>query len=101
MQCSALSKEPTLAGKVWDPSNELYTARLAEYYSANAAQAPWCMLVPTSAEDVSTAVKIFTEYQCPFGMRSGAHSAFKGSNGIEDGVTVDFGWLLLHEFDEG
>lgn len=90
-QCTALTKEPSLKGKVWDPENALYTARLAEYYSANAAQAPWCMVVPTSAEDVSKVVKIFNEHQCPFGMRSGAHSAWQGSNGIKDGVTVDFG----------
>lgn len=34
-------------------------------------------------------------------MRSGAHSAFEGSNGIEDGVTVDFGEMTLslsHEY---
>ncbi|KAH7362471.1 FAD binding domain-containing protein [Plectosphaerella cucumerina] len=97
--CTALSKEPSLAGKVWTPDNELYTHRLSQYYSANAAQAPWCMVVPGSTEEVSTIVKIFNKYQCPFGMRSGAHSAFKGSNGIEDGVTVDFGYMNATVYD--
>lgn len=48
------------------------------------------MVLPESTEDVSTIVKIFGKHQCPFGMRSGSHTAFKGGNGIEDGVTVDF-----------
>jgi FAD/FMN-containing dehydrogenase len=48
------------------------------------------MVLPESAEDVSTIVKLFNKYQCPFGMRSGSHTAFKGGNAIEDGVTVDF-----------
>ncbi len=49
------------------------------------------MVFPESAEDVSDVVKALTASSCPFGMRSGAHSAFQGSNGIKDGVTVDFG----------
>lgn len=69
--------------------------RLTQYYSANAAQAPWCMVFPESPEDVSEIVKSLTANSCPFGMRSGAHSAFQGSNGIKDGVTVDFGKILV------
>lgn len=83
-----------MQGKIFTKADDFYEDRLESYYSANAALAPWCMVLPTSTEDVSKISKILTEKQCPFGMRSGAHSAFKGSNGIDDGVTVDFGKLL-------
>ena len=47
--------------------------------------------MPQSTEDVQATVKILTKNQCPFGIKAGAHSAWKGSNGIAEGVTVDFG----------
>lgn len=84
-----------LENKVWTPDQDRYDVRLTQYYSANAALAPWCMVFPESTEDVSKIAKVLTEKSCPFGMRSGAHSAFKGSNGIQDGVTVDFGNYAL------
>ncbi|EEY20547.1 conserved hypothetical protein [Verticillium alfalfae VaMs.102] len=99
-QCTALSKTEGLEGKVWSPDEQRYDERLTQYYSANAAQAPWCMVFPESAEDVSKIVKVFNQHQCPFGMRSGAHSAFKGANGIKDGVTVDFGNLSSTTYDK-
>lgn len=94
-QCNALSKTAGLEGKIWTPDQQRYDTRLTQYYSANAAQAPWCMVFPESAEDVSAVVKTLGENSCPFGMRSGAHSAFQGANGIKDGVTVDFGKIIL------
>ncbi|KAI1848749.1 hypothetical protein JX265_005625 [Neoarthrinium moseri] len=91
--CSALAQEAILAGKVIFPQDSAYDARLAAYYSANSALPPWCMVLPTSTDDVSKIAGIITANQCPFGMRSGAHSAFNGSNGVQDGITVDFGYL--------
>lgn len=49
------------------------------------------MVLPENTLDVSRIAKLVSEHQCPFGIRSGAHSAFKGSNGAKDGITVDFG----------
>ncbi|KAK9415978.1 hypothetical protein SUNI508_09938 [Seiridium unicorne] len=98
--CSALAREAILDGKVFFPENSTYDARLAAYYSANAALSPWCMVLPTSTDDVSKIAEVFTTYQCPFGMRSGAHSAFNGSNGVEHGITVDFGYLNATTYDE-
>lgn len=75
---------------MYSPEDSRYEDRLDTYYSANSKLSPWCMVLPESSEDVSTIVKLFNKYQCPFGMRSGSHTAFKGGNAIEDGVTVDF-----------
>jgi FAD/FMN-containing dehydrogenase len=80
---------------VFGPDDVTYTNRLATYYSANAALPPWCMVLPTSTEDVSEVAKVLHEFKCPFGMRSGAHSAFTGSNGVDDGITVDFSKSLI------
>jgi FAD/FMN-containing dehydrogenase len=52
------------------------------------------MVMPTSTEDVQKIAKVFSENECTFGMRSGAHSAWAGSNGVKEGVTVDFCKLL-------
>lgn len=76
------------------PNTEAYDTRLQSYYSSNAAQAAWCMILPHNTQDVSRIAKIISKHQCPFGIRSGAHSAFKGSNGVKDGITVDFGKQL-------
>lgn len=51
------------------------------------------MVLPESTSDVVKIAHVVTKHDCPFGMRGGAHSAFKGSNGIKDGVTIDFGKL--------
>ncbi|KAM0498367.1 hypothetical protein D7B24_002336 [Verticillium nonalfalfae] len=91
--CTALAKDKNLVGKVINPTNALYSQRLDTYYSANAAQEPWCMVLPLGTADVAATVKILTKNQCPFGMRSGAHSAWAGSNGIKDGVTIDFAYM--------
>ncbi|KAK2035093.1 FAD binding domain-containing protein [Colletotrichum zoysiae] len=91
--CSALAKETDLGGKVFSKKDSFYNKRLAAYYSANAAQAPWCMVLPETTSDVSNIAQVLERNHCPFGIRSGAHSAFKGSNGIKKGVTVDFGYM--------
>ncbi|KAH7146916.1 FAD binding domain-containing protein [Dactylonectria estremocensis] len=67
---------------------------------SNSALAPWCMVLPESASDVSSIVKVLTKNDCPFGMRSGAHSAWAGANSIADGVTVDFGYMNTTTYDD-
>ncbi|KAF7502813.1 hypothetical protein GJ744_005026 [Endocarpon pusillum] len=91
--CSALAALPELQGKVYAPDTTNYNLRLKTYYSANAALAPWCMVLPESTEDVSSVARTIFQEECPFGIRSGAHSAFKGANGIKEGITIDFGYM--------
>ncbi|KAH8666189.1 hypothetical protein BGZ61DRAFT_400914 [Ilyonectria robusta] len=97
--CNALAAVPGLKGKVYVPDTKQYDARLKTYYSANAALEPWCMVMPESAKDVSSIAKVVSKEQCPFGIRSGAHSAWKGSNGIETGVTIDFSYMNTTTYD--
>jgi hypothetical protein len=51
------------------------------------------MVMPENVEDVSRIAKVISGKKCPFGIRSGAHSAWKGANSVQKGVTVDFGTL--------
>ncbi|KAF9876582.1 FAD binding domain-containing protein [Colletotrichum karsti] len=98
--CSALARDENLKGKVYGQDSAVYDARLKSYYSANAAQEAWCMVLPENTEDVSALAKIISKHECPFGIRSGAHSAWKGSNGVKTGVTVDFGYMNATTYDE-
>ncbi|CAG7563202.1 unnamed protein product [Fusarium equiseti] len=49
--------------------------------------------------DVSTTIALLAESKCPFGIRSGAHSAYRGANSVENSVTVDFGHMNHTVYD--
>lgn len=83
------------------PGTAKYTTRLGEYYSANAALAPSCMVLPTTTEEVSKIATLIHETKCQFGMRAGGHSAFAGSNSVAAGVTVDFGYMNKTTYTAG
>ncbi|KAJ4027861.1 hypothetical protein NW752_000107 [Fusarium irregulare] len=97
--CTRLDEVPQLTGKVYLPNTAAYEQRLDTYYSANTALSPWCMVMPNSTEDVSKIVKVLAANGCPFGIRSGAHSAYKGANSVEDGVTIDFSYMKRTVYD--
>uniref|UniRef100_A0A0D2Y8B1 FAD-binding PCMH-type domain-containing protein n=1 Tax=Fusarium oxysporum (strain Fo5176) TaxID=660025 RepID=A0A0D2Y8B1_FUSOF len=84
-KCDALTNIPQLKNKVYMPETTQYEQRLKTYYSANAALEPWCMVMPESTQDVSRVATVVSKHSCPFGSRSGAHSAFRGANGVKDG----------------
>ena len=61
------------------------------YWSVSAALDPWCVVQPSSAQDVSTIIRILGANDCAFGVCGGGHSSFAGSNSVKEGVTIDFG----------
>ncbi|KAH9894539.1 FAD binding domain-containing protein [Xylariomycetidae sp. FL2044] len=97
--CSALSYQPLLAGKVYHPDTPNYEERLSSYWSVSAALRPTCMVLPSTTEDVSVIVRELTRHECPFGIRSGGHGSFAGSNSVEDGVTIDFSHMNTTTYD--
>ncbi|KAG6999757.1 putative FAD-linked oxidoreductase [Fusarium oxysporum f. sp. conglutinans] len=97
--CDALANIPQLKNKVYMPETTRYEQRLKTYYSANAALEPGCMVMPESTQDVSRVAKVVSKRSCPFGIRSGAHSAFRGANGVKDGITIDFGHMNATVYD--
>lgn len=46
-------------------------------------------MLPVSAEDVSDAVKIITQHDCIFAVKSGGHAIFSGASNAENGITLD------------
>ena len=54
---------------------------------------PSCIFQPASADEVSRALKILIAGQCQFAIKSGGHMPILGANNIDDGITIDLGWL--------
>lgn len=77
--------------RVFLPNGAPYTERLETYWSVSAALEPWCMVMPATADEASLVIRVLTKNECPFGIRGGGHGADAYSNGIDAGVTIDFG----------
>ncbi|KAK7996415.1 hypothetical protein PG989_004455 [Apiospora arundinis] len=55
---------------------------------------PYCIFTPTTSEDVSDLIKIVTQFQVKFAVRSGGHSPNPGWNGVDGrGVLFDLAGL--------
>ncbi|KAM3480575.1 hypothetical protein MY8738_004880 [Beauveria namnaoensis] len=98
--CNDLAAQDSLRDKVFMPGSAVYDAQLKSYYSANAAQHAWCMVLPASTADVQAIARTINRRQCPFGIRAGGHSTWKGSNGVKNGVTVDLSHMNTTTYDE-
>ncbi|KAH8597092.1 hypothetical protein B0O99DRAFT_650999 [Bisporella sp. PMI_857] len=102
--CSILSL--VLPRKVAFPNDAKYTASLSSYYSAQGQLTkPACIVIPTSANDVSSAIKALAAFYATspscatFEIRSGGRAPFAGAVDIAGGVTIDLRnlntWCLL------
>ncbi|KAM0333066.1 hypothetical protein ACHAQA_001724, partial [Verticillium albo-atrum] len=92
--CSLLRAE--LSSKVITPGVDNATAIIEPYYAGQAQDmTPGCIVLATTSEDVSTAVRILSAgfrgspESCDFAIRSGGHSPGIGTNNIDGGVTLD------------
>ncbi|OBS23519.1 hypothetical protein FPOA_04069 [Fusarium poae] len=98
--CAALLEEAGLGDKVVTKGQTLWSNRIDSYWSVSAALEPDCMVLPTTAEDVSKIMKVITKNQCKFGIRGGGHGNFALSNSVDEGITVDFGYINGTTYDE-
>ncbi|KAL4947598.1 hypothetical protein BDW69DRAFT_178096 [Aspergillus filifer] len=100
--CAALSS--ALGDKVSFPNSAPYNASLNSYFSLqNTDLKPLCIVSPTSAEDVSTAITSITstssslspenQSECHIAIRSGGHASHGGASNIDHGVTLDLSGL--------
>ncbi|KAF2677867.1 FAD-binding domain-containing protein [Lentithecium fluviatile CBS 122367] len=94
VHCTALNYY--LPDKVATVADARYATSLLSYYSGQEQSVhPTCIVVPTSAQDVSTAVSILNVgFQanvpgCKFAVRGAGHTPHAGSANIEGGVTID------------
>ncbi|KAI1307069.1 FAD binding domain-containing protein [Xylaria venustula] len=88
--CTALSNQLP-DHQVYRPQTTSYLDRLKSYFSVSAALEPWCIVLPSTTEEVSNVIKTLTTHQCPFGIQSGGHGLFPGANSVQNGVTIDLG----------
>ncbi|KAL8836815.1 MAG: hypothetical protein Q9170_002776 [Blastenia crenularia] len=91
--CSNL--QAVLPGKVHYATDPSYNASLATYWSQQEQSlSPKCIVIPTSAQDVSAALRILSASgNCLFAIKSGGHMAQAGAANIQDGVTIDLSGL--------
>jgi len=99
-KCAALLSEAGLGDKVVTKNQTLWNDRLDSYWSVSAALEPDCMVLPSDAEDVSKIMKVITKNQCKFGIRGGGHGNFELSNSVNEGITIDFGYINGTAYDE-
>ncbi|KAF1941899.1 FAD-binding domain-containing protein [Clathrospora elynae] len=92
--CSALSSD---LPSILSPSSPQYTIRTASYWSRSAQLSPACIIQPRTTQDVSVVLATLrTHPACSdtqFAVRSGGHMSWAGANNIDNGVTIDLGYL--------
>ncbi|EMR66580.1 hypothetical protein MGN70_003062 [Eutypa lata] len=79
-----------LQGQLLLPQDPDYKARIESYWSNSSKLKPACILQPTSATEVSSAVSALAAAGQKFAVRSGGCN-FWPSNNIDGGVTIDLG----------
>lgn len=80
----------TLADRVWVQSDKDYNSEVNSYWStALQDPKPACVVLPRSADEVSSAVKVLNKYpDVQFAVKSGGHSPNERQSSIEDGVLI-------------
>ncbi|KAF3903865.1 hypothetical protein ABW20_dc0103725 [Dactylellina cionopaga] len=58
------------------------------YWSTTSVKTPICIFAPTSATDVSKALKLFSSNSCIFAIRSGGHLPNPGFSSTSNGILV-------------
>ncbi|KAF4121326.1 FAD/FMN-containing dehydrogenase [Geosmithia morbida] len=87
--CTKLAAEFEASSVLFAESTN-YTTQTLAYWDKRAVLEPKCIFLPTSAEDVATAVKTFASCGTQFAVRGGGHMNNPGSNSIEGGVLLAF-----------
>lgn len=79
-----------LQDRVWGQFEKDYTSEVNSYWSTSLRDVkPACVVLPQSAEEVSSAVKVLNKYpSVEFAVKSGGHSPNKRQSSIQDGVLI-------------
>jgi FAD/FMN-containing dehydrogenase len=87
-----------LPNKVLLPNTTFYTSSTQSYFFRESRLNPNCVVVPSSAKDVSQAVKVLTAHpSVKFAIKGGGHSVNKGASNIDDGITIDLSGMRAIE----
>ncbi|KAH6652289.1 6-hydroxy-D-nicotine oxidase [Truncatella angustata] len=85
--------------KILRPETGEYFARDTSYFSVSAQLSPYCIVQPTSADQVSLAITTLkTATTCNWAIRGGGHMTWAGASDIHEGVTLDLGLMNHTEY---
>ncbi|KAI0600388.1 FAD binding domain-containing protein [Biscogniauxia sp. FL1348] len=103
LPCEAL-KDAGLGDRLLFPTDPGYEPQISTWYALNSRVRPYCLILPQSTAEVSTALTALVKANDGAGdwhiaVRSGGHSTI-GSNNIENGVTIDLSYMNSSSYDE-
>jgi FAD/FMN-containing dehydrogenase len=80
-----------LPGQVDFPSSLKYKAQQSDYYTGEQISLlPSCRVTPSDAEDISSIVKLASQNECLFAVKSGGHMGWRGASNVgPSGFTID------------
>lgn len=74
--------------QVFYAESPAYNATNSQFWDQTCVLSPTCIFYPTSAHDVSIALKYLTSVKGRFAVKSGGHFSIPGYNNIDDGVLI-------------
>jgi FAD/FMN-containing dehydrogenase len=88
--------------KLFYPNDKAYGLENTDYYNIGLAELkPACIFQPTTAEEVSSAIKILNKYNdVPFAVKSGGHDPNPGHSSIKDGILIALSKMTFVSYDK-
>ncbi|KAK8068743.1 FAD-binding oxidoreductase [Apiospora phragmitis] len=71
------------------PQHDAYKPLIQASWSETTWQAPACIFVPRTVDELQGAVSILVEKEASFGVRSGGHMPIPGAAVVDNGVLID------------
>ena len=92
----------TLSDRVWTQHSSDFRSETRSYWSTALHDAkPACLVLPRSAEEVSSAVKVLNKYpDVEFAVKSGGHSPNKRHSSVQDGVLISTRDMVGATYDD-
>lgn len=91
---TAALREAGLGDLISTNESDLYSKRIADYWSLAAQKKPYCIVHPKSTQDVAIILNTIVPIQdCRFAVRSGGHIAWAANN-LDGGIVIDLGLYM-------
>ncbi|OBT74599.1 hypothetical protein VF21_06372 [Pseudogymnoascus sp. 05NY08] len=90
----------SLGSKLSFPGQPPYNNTITSYWSLTSPLSPSCILLPTTALSLSTALSLLSTHpSCHYAIKGGAHNPAPGFSSISGGVTIDMSGLSTIEIN--
>ncbi|CAK7215069.1 hypothetical protein SCUCBS95973_002353 [Sporothrix curviconia] len=95
--CTALAAQ--FPDQVLTASSANYTSETTDYWDVRSDANPSCIFLPSTADEVATAMCLLVSNDAEFAVRGGGHMNYPGSNNIDNGVLVALENLMQLDVD--